>query len=92
MKMAPKRVLFGNGVVGVKLTKVVSLVLRWWISEPTKAISASFDFQRMPPVQYFACRCEWLGTYKRFLKMELTAQLSNRLYTRFGLIRNTVKI
>ena len=46
----------------------MSLVVLWQISEPTKVKLASFNIQRKQSVQYFACRCEWLGTYKISLK------------------------
>ena len=35
-----------------------------WILAPTKAILATFDFQRCQRAPYFASRSGWLDTYK----------------------------
>ena len=40
-----------------------------WILAPTKAILATFDFQRCQRVPYFASRFGWLDTYKKNYKM-----------------------
>ncbi len=42
-----------------------------WIPRPTKAIWATFDYQRMQSVQYFDGRIGWLDTYKKTYEIEV---------------------